>query len=94
MSRASGPATRTGAGRMPQRVVLLVALEGFVALGAWAGTVGFATGAFDQLLEQLPLDSRGLAGSARTGASCGQRYTASACARSSGGAVPSRSQVC
>jgi hypothetical protein len=36
---------------------LLVALEAFVAVGAWAGVVGFATGAFDSLVVQLPWQS-------------------------------------
>jgi hypothetical protein len=36
---------------------LLVALEAFVCLGAWVGVVGFATGAFDSLVVQLPWQS-------------------------------------
>lgn len=42
----------TGHGRHPTRV--LVALEAFVAAGAWAGSAAFATGGLDSLAVELP----------------------------------------
>jgi hypothetical protein len=50
-----------------RRTRLLAALEAFVAVGAWAGTVGFVTGAFDSLVEQLPWESAALGAVALAG---------------------------
>lgn len=47
--------------RTTWRSALLIALQSVTAVGAWAGTVGFATGAFDDLVEQLPWSSRTVA---------------------------------